>query len=131
MYLTRIIFCTCLWRQLEEIRVAGQVVVETTRPAKKRMQKLTAETELRQKTVFLVNRLLLLVSWRAFSYGRHSLAGQTFPFLTILDRHCSVGRGTTRTTREKGRSGDYGQVFVNTAKILAAPIKLQLSRELQ
>ena len=52
-----------------EDNVAEEDVVETTRPANKRTQKLTAETELRQK-VFLVNRLLLLVSWRAFSYGR-------------------------------------------------------------
>ena len=57
-----------------------------------------------------------------------SLVDQTYSSLTVLG---SVGRGATRMTQEKRRSGDYGQVFVNTAKILAAPIRLQLSRELQ
>ena len=43
------------------------------------------------------------------------------------------GQGTTRMTersRRIGRSGDYRQVFINTTKILAAPIELcVLSRD--
>ena len=33
--------------------------------------------------------------------------------------------------REKGKSGDNGQVFINIANILAKSIKLQQSRVLQ
>ena len=46
----------------EEVGVVEEVVVETTCPILRRgLQKLTAETDLRQKKViFLVNRHLLL-----------------------------------------------------------------------
>ena len=74
---------------------AEEVVVETTRPAKKRTQKLTAETEYRQKKVFLVNGLLLLVSWRAL-FLRSAVVRVQAKLTEFEHRHPSFHRAPQR-----------------------------------